>query len=83
MSGYASRPLPAGPVEAKVKAAGWATYLGGVGLLAILNAFSDANLIAGLPDAVEVFVAPMVPTAITTAAAWLAKHTPRPDIGQQ
>jgi hypothetical protein len=83
MSGHASRALPTGPVELKVKVAAWATYLGGVGLLAILNAFSDANLIAGLPDAIEVFVAPMLPTAITTAAAWLAKHTPRPDLGQQ
>jgi hypothetical protein len=70
------------PVETKVKAASWASYLGGVGLLAVLNAFSDANLIAGLPDVVEVFVAPMVPTAITMFAAWQAKHTARPDLGQ-
>jgi hypothetical protein len=83
MSGHASRALPTGPVELKVKVAAWATYLGGVGLLAILNAFSDANLVASLPDAIEVFVAPMLPTAITAFTAYWADHTPRPDLGQQ
>ena len=69
-------------VETKVKVAAWATYLGLAGLLAILTGFSDANLIAGLPDPVEVFVAPMLPTLITTLAAYRAKHTPRPDLAE-
>lgn len=65
------------PVETKVKAASVATYLGLVALLAVLNAVSDANLIAGLPDVVEVFVAPLVPTAIAFVAGYVAKHSPR------
>lgn len=65
------------PMETKVKAQSLATYLGLLALLAILNGFSDLNLVAGLPDAVEVFVAPMIPTAIGTVAGWVAKHSPR------
>jgi len=70
------------PVETKVKAASIAAYLGLVALLAILNAVSDANLISGLPDVVEVFAAPLIPTAIAYVAGYVAKHTPRPDLGQ-
>lgn len=68
------------PVEAKVKAAGIATYLGLGAALAILAGVTDLNLIAGLPDWLEVFVAPMLPTAITTITAYRTKHTPRPDL---
>lgn len=67
------------PVERKVSAATMASYFGGVGLLAILQAVSaDANLIGGLPDAVEVFALPLVTSGITFVAGWLAKHTYRP-----
>ncbi|WP_327029697.1 hypothetical protein OG989_04025 [Micromonospora sp. NBC_01740] len=76
-------PAPASaPVETKVKAASIATYLGSLALLAILNGVADANLISGLPDVVEVFVAPLVPTAIAFVAGYVAKHTPRRDLGQ-
>ena len=69
-----------GPVELKVKVATAATYVGGVLLLGILNATTTANLIAGLPDVVEAFVAPGVLSLITFVSGYLAKHTPRPDI---
>lgn len=66
------------PVEAKVKAASVATYLGSTGLLAILVAVQDnAGLLGGLPDAVEPFLLAVIPTAITYVAGWAAKHTPR------
>lgn len=68
------------PVETKVKAAAWATYLGLVALLAVLNAVADANLVAVLPDLVEVFVAPILPALITFVAGWTAKHTRRYDL---
>jgi hypothetical protein len=65
-------------VEAKVKAATVASYFGGVALLALLQALSaDANLISGLPDAVEVFVVPLLTSAVTFVGGWLAKHTYR------
>lgn len=67
------------PVETKVKVAGYATYFGLVGLLAILNAVTDANLITALPDVAEVFLAPLLPTLVTFVASYLAKHTPRND----
>jgi hypothetical protein len=74
---------PAAPrIEAKVKAAGYATYFGLVALLAVLNAVADTNLVTALPDVVEVFVAPMVPAALALVAGWLANHTPRPDLPQ-
>lgn len=65
------------PIEKKVTAATVATYLGLVGLLAILNAVADTNLITALPDIVEVFVAPLVPTLITFVGGYMARHTPR------
>ncbi|MCZ7376557.1 hypothetical protein [Micromonospora sp. WMMC250] len=79
MSQYSS-PTPAAPVETKVKVATIFTYLGSLALLAILNGITSTNLIAGLPDVIEVFVAPMVPAAITLVSGYLAKHTPRPDL---
>jgi len=69
-----------GVVEAKVKVAGIATYLGLAAILGVLNAVSDAQLLTALPDLVEIFVAPMLPTAITVVAGWFAEHTPRPDL---
>lgn len=71
-----------GPLEAKVKWASIISYLAGVGLLGLLNATSTANLIAGLPDVVEAFVAPLVPALAALAAGWKARHTPRPDLRQ-
>jgi len=65
-------------METKVKAAGLAAYLGSAGLLGVLYGVSDAGLIAGLPDPIEVFIAPALPMLITLAAGWKAKHTPQP-----
>lgn len=73
-------PTPAPKVERKVKAAGIATYLGIAAGLGVLNAATDINLIAGLPDWLEVFVAPFIPTVITSLSAYQARHTPRPDL---
>jgi hypothetical protein len=72
-------PYAPAPVEKKVTAATFASYLGGVALLAILNGVADTNLITALPDVVEVFVAPLVPTAITFIGGYVARHTPRND----
>ena len=66
-----------GPIERKVTAATVATYLGSVGLLAVLNGVADTNLITALPDLAEVFIAPMVPAAIALVAGYIARHTPR------
>jgi hypothetical protein len=81
MAQYRTTPTSA-PVETKVKAAAVATYLGLLALLAVLNGVTDADLIAGLPDVVEVFVAPLLPTAVTFVTSYLARHTPRPDLGR-
>lgn len=70
------------PLELKVKVATAATYLAGVALLGFLNATTTADLIAGLPDVVEAFVAPGVVSLVTFISGYLAKHTPRPDLGE-
>lgn len=67
------------PVEKKVTVATLASYLGGLALLAILNGVADTDLVASLPDAVEVFIAPMIPTAVTFIAGYVTRHTPRND----
>lgn len=64
-------------IETKVKWATIATYVGIAALLGGLNAITDANLISELPDVVEVFVAPLLPTLITFLAGRQAPHTPR------
>ena len=69
------------PVEKKVTAATIGSYLGFAALLAVLNGVADANLVTALPDVVEVLVAPMIPAAITLVAGYVARHTPRPDLG--
>jgi hypothetical protein len=66
------------PVEKKVKWATVAAYLGSTGLLAILTAVQgDAGLVDPLPDPLEPFALALVPAAITFAAGWKARHTPR------
>ncbi len=78
MTQHRSNPAtPKAPIEAKVKAATAATYLGLVVLLAFLNGVSDSNLIGELPDLVEVLVAPVLPAAITLVAGYVTRHTPR------
>lgn len=72
-------------VESKVW---WGTagfYLAGVVGLALVNAFTaddNALLLAALPDWLETIVLPLVPGAVGFITGWLAKHTPRPDLGQ-
>lgn len=80
MSQFESVPASAPAVETKVKAASIASYLGLVALLAVLNGVSDTNLVTGLPDVVEVLVAPMIPAAISLVAGYVAKHSRRPDL---
>jgi hypothetical protein len=65
------------PVEWKVKAQALATYFAGLIGMAILNGVADANLIAELPDSVEVFVAPLLPVAVGALAGWKARHQER------
>ncbi|MFB6950167.1 holin [Streptomyces niveus] len=66
------------PVETKVKAATAAAYVGSTGLVAALAAIQDdARLLDFLPDGLTPFVVSLIPAAITAAAGWKAKHTPR------
>lgn len=80
MTEYDTTPAPAPAIETKVKAAATWSYLGLVALLAVLNGVSDTNLVSGLPDVVEVLVAPIIPAAIGLVAGYLAKHSRRPDL---
>jgi hypothetical protein len=66
------------PVEKKVTWSTVGAYLGSTGLLAILTAVQgNAGLVEPLPDPTEPFVLALVPAAITFAAGWKARHTPR------
>lgn len=70
-------------VEAKVWWATAGAYVAGVAALAVVNAFTgddNALLLASLPDAIEPFVLPVVPTVVAFVTGWLARHTPRPDL---
>lgn len=66
-----------GTVEPKVKWATIGTYLSGVIVLALVNAFTgneNALLIETLPDAVEPFVLPAVPAIVAAISGYFAKH---------
>lgn len=76
------RPVRTAPVERKVTAATLGSYAGGVALLALLNAVTTTNLVAGMPDWLETLIAPVVPAAVALVAGFVARHTPRPDLGQ-
>ncbi|MER6618457.1 holin [Streptomyces xantholiticus] len=68
----------AAPVEKKVTWAALGAYLGSTGLLAILTAVQgDAGLVAPLPEPAEPFALALIPAAITFAAGWKTKYTPR------
>lgn len=67
-------------VEKKVTAASVVAYLASTGLLGVLAAVQgNARLVEWMPDALAPFVLALVPTALTFAAGWQAKHTPRTD----
>lgn len=68
------------PIEAKVRWASVATYVGSVAGLAVLQAVTDTELIAVLPDLVEPFVLALLPAATALLAGYRAQHTPRPDL---
>ncbi len=70
--------MASAPVEKKVTVASVAAYLASTGLLAVLTAAqSDDRLVGFLPGGLAPFVLALIPTALTFAAAWAAKHSPR------
>lgn len=78
-------PVPAPPakrpVEKKVTVGAVLAYLGGLAVMAVLNAVStDQGLISALPAWAESLVVPIVPAVISFVGGWFAKHTPRPDL---
>jgi hypothetical protein len=76
--GTVHAPLPNNTrkVEPKTKWGAIAAYLGTAALLAAVEIFTNDQelLVAVLPDAVEVFVLPLVPAIVSLAAAYKAKH---------
>lgn len=69
------------PIEKKVTWGSVGAYLGGIAIMAVLNAVSsDGGLVSALPDWLEVFVIPVVPAMVAFISGWIAKHTPRPDL---
>lgn len=79
---YPARTVPAkSPVERKVTFATIGAYLGGLALMAMVNAVSsDPGLVGALPDTLEMFVVPVIPTVVAFLSGWVARHTPRPDL---
>lgn len=69
------------PIEWKVKVATIATYAGSLALLGALQAVSsDKDIFGAIPAWLGVILTPVIPTAITAVSAYVAKHTPRPDL---
>ena len=64
----------AGPVEAKVQASTWAAAVSGLALWALGTYVFKGSV----PDVVVSWTYVIVPAALTFAAGYLAKHTPRP-----
>ena len=64
------------PAETKVKASAAASALAGL----ILWALGRYVFKGAVPDVVASWVYAIIPAAITFAAGYLARHTPRPDL---
>lgn len=71
------------PTEQKVKVAGAFSFLTSTVVLAVLSVVNSSDLVASLPDWLSVAIGAAITSAVTTATAWNAKHTPRPDLGQR
>lgn len=64
-------------IEPKVKWATLGSYVSGVVVLALVNAFTgddNALLIETLPDVIEPFILPVVPALVALAAGFAARH---------
>lgn len=68
-----------GPVERKVTFSALATYLGSVGVLAIIEAAGNLDLLAGAPGWAQVILAPAIPGLLAAAGGFFAAHTKRDD----
>jgi hypothetical protein len=72
------------PVERKTWAALAGGLLAGAGLYivdALTRASTDPAIFDGLPPVLRFAVVTLAPGALAFAAAWLARHTPRDDVG--
>lgn len=67
----------AAPIERKVSVASIVTYLGGIAIMAVLTAVADTNILTALPPVAEVFIAPLIPAALSFVGGYTARHTPR------
>lgn len=67
-------------VETKVKVGTVASYLGSAAVLAVIGASQNSEVLSGLPDWLTAILIPLLPALATGAAAYKAKHTPRPDL---
>lgn len=77
MSVVQPEPNNTSTVEPKVKYPAIALYLGGVVILALINAFTGNDnelLIETLPDMIEPFILPIVPVIIQMVTGYFAKH---------
>jgi hypothetical protein len=68
--------MPAAPVELKVKAGTAAAAVAGL-VLWVLGRYVFKGAV---PDVVASWVYAIVPAAVTFAAGYLTRHTPRPDL---
>lgn len=65
-----------GPVERKTKMATVFTYLVSLGFMGLLNWINRGDLIAGMPDWLEAFIAPLVPATTTFLSGYMTSHRP-------
>lgn len=68
------------PVELKVRVGAFFAYVGSLGVLTVLGWLNDADLVANLPDWASVPVAAAIPAVLAYWRAYMADHTPRPDL---
>lgn len=73
------------PVEQKVVASTGAAYVAAFFLTAFINGAQSedhALLLGALPEWVEVVLLPLLPAVATFLSGYMARHTPRPDLGE-
>lgn len=63
-------------METKTKWSALWAYLAGLGALGVLNWVTTTNLVAGLPDVVEAFAAPLLPALTVLVVGYNVRHKP-------
>jgi hypothetical protein len=70
-------------IEAKVAASTASAAGVGIGVAVLNDVENDSTLLGGTPAWAQALILVVIPPVVAFMAGWKAKHTSRPDLGEQ